>query len=134
MVLKGTSSTSFKIPPYTAYIQVDGYVGPRYGIANFSISPPPPTNLTTEMMNLSTNRTWFAPEPLFYTPLLFMNNYTLTISTTSETAGDGAHLRAIRLRPANSRLVCTSEGAYLSVTIFPTVVAIQTSRQSLAVW
>jgi hypothetical protein len=119
MVLKGTASTSFKIPPYTAYILVDGYVGPRYGVANFSISPPPPTNLTTEMMNLSTNRTWFAPAPLFYTPLFFMDNYTLTISTTPETAGDGVHLRAIWVLPANSRRVSSSEGAYLSVTIFP---------------
>ncbi len=97
LALKGTSSATLKLPPKLAFLTVYGYVGPGYGIANISISPPPPANLTYEMTNPSTNRPWYASVPLLNTPLDPEVKYTLTVSTTPETAGGGVHLDYLKV-------------------------------------
>jgi hypothetical protein len=102
LVLRGSASASLKIPQRMTHLQVQGFVGPRYGIANFSISPPPPVNLTPEMTSLSTDRPWYTWAELFDTPLNPQVNYTLTVSTTPGTAGDGVRLHHLILIPSSN--------------------------------
>jgi hypothetical protein len=97
LALKGTSSATIKLPLKLAFLTVYGYVGPGYGSANIAISPPPPVNLTDGMTNPSTNRPWYGGVPLLNTPLDPEVKYTLTVSTTPETAGGGVHLDRIHV-------------------------------------
>jgi hypothetical protein len=83
-----------------AYLVVQGYVGPRYGTPNISISPAPPSGLTPEMTSPSTDRPWYTWGTLLNTPLDPEVRYTLTVSTTPETAGDGVHLNYIHAYPS----------------------------------
>jgi hypothetical protein len=51
------------------------------------------------MTNLSTKRPWYGRVSLFNTPLNPQVTYTLTVSTTPETAGNGVHLESLIVMP-----------------------------------
>lgn len=104
LALKGDSELHIQLPGFVAFFSLNGYVGPNYGIATITITPPPPGNLTAEM-SFSTSRAWFSPMTLFYTPLDYSEQYNVTISTQSSTAGHGVYLNNTLVIANTERLV-----------------------------
>lgn len=91
MQLMGDSSVGLAVPSNSTYLLLNGLVGPRYGAYNITLDPPPPVNSSSGHA-FSTNRTWLSPDVFLLTPLNPNLHYTVTVSTSTATAGEGVHL------------------------------------------
>ncbi len=92
LVLRGTSTLKYELPPALSHFQIRGFVGPDYGRATIALDPPAPIDLPDEFTSFSTNRSWFSVSSFFSVPLVPTTQYTMTISTDAATAGAGVYL------------------------------------------
>lgn len=90
LVLKRDSTVSTILPSNSSWVEVDGMVGPGYGVATLVLDPPPPDSPSS--LSLSTNSSWLAMDTFLAVPLDPSVRYNLTISTSDASAGAGVYL------------------------------------------
>lgn len=100
MVLKGDTSVRMTLPVNSTWMDIDGYVGPRYGRVQVDIHPPPPGGMRT--WYLDTNRPWYARDGFVKIGLNPIVLYDVTLSTKAGTVGDGVYLNSTRIIPYDS--------------------------------
>ncbi len=116
-MLKGDASIEIMVPANSSFIECEGYIGPDYGVINFSLDPPPPNNVGRGYMSRSTRRPWYTHDTMFSVPLNPNLRYKFKVSTDAATAGAGVYLNSTKVMPYSNN-ACVN-----NVTIADTSVA-----------
>lgn len=79
-----SSSCSIRLPPYTAYVAINGTMGPQQGNVSFILSPNISTTIEGLPSTVSTNSAYLYLSPLYETPLDPAQQYSLTIQVADD--------------------------------------------------
>lgn len=103
-VLKDDASVSIMLPRNSSWVQVDGLLGPQYGVVSMSLNPPPPDG-PAETISVPTNSPWVVSDTFVNFPLNPDVRYNLTLSTHAATAGEGVYLDNTMIIPYDNEYV-----------------------------
>lgn len=103
MVLKGDAAVTLAVPANSSWIDVAGYVGPKYGVLHMVMAPPPPGYTDSSIGSYSTNRHWYTTDRFIQLALNPNVLYNVTLFTTAATAGDGIYLSSAKVLPYDSQ-------------------------------
>lgn len=98
MALTANSSSSIVLPRNSSWVEVDGLVGPGYGILHIRLQPPADEG-STVVLSLPTSKSFVTSDTFLSIPLNPTITYNLTLWTDAPTAGKGVYLNSTVVIP-----------------------------------